>query len=89
MPSDTLFFRGGADFALLSSPGHDSDLNQEPSSQPEGGKAVLYNEEKTALSRRAFVGKVTAGAVVAWVAGAGRAKAMLAREEMPKGSVAG
>jgi hypothetical protein len=36
----------------------------------------LDNEEKAALSRRAFVGKVAAGAAVAFVAGAGRAKAL-------------
>jgi hypothetical protein len=41
---------------------------------------VSHNEEKTALSRRAFVGKVAAGAAVAMVAGAGSAKALANRE---------
>jgi hypothetical protein len=47
---------------------------------------VLHNEEKTALSRRAFVGKVAAGAAVAWVAGVGRAKALPAPGKRAEGS---
>jgi hypothetical protein len=47
---------------------------------------VLHNEEKTALSRRAFVGKVAAGAAVAWVAGVGRAKAAPAPAKLAESS---
>ena len=41
---------------------------------------MSHNEEKIALSRRSFVGKVAAGAAVALVAGAGSAKALSTRE---------
>jgi hypothetical protein len=49
---------------------------------------VSHNEEKIALSRRSFVGKVAAGAAVAVVAGAGSAKA-LTRRAAEKNSAAG
>jgi hypothetical protein len=56
---------------------------------PTKGGIVLHNEEKTALSRRAFVGKVAAGAAVAVVAGVGSAKALPTRGQSAEGSGAG
>jgi hypothetical protein len=53
---------------------------------PTKGGIVVHNEEKIALSRRAFVGKVAAGAAVAVVAGVGSAKALQTRADLAPGN---
>jgi hypothetical protein len=62
--------------------------NENRDHQAEEGSSVAQKEEKPALSRRVFVGRLAAGAAVTLAAGVGTAKALTPRTESVGGAKA-